>query len=44
MLAGGRGGGDLDDLASTSLEDHDVSNADVVGWDSDGVGDTATLD
>lgn len=43
VLAGGWGGGDLDDLAGTSLEDHDVANADVVGWDSDGVGDAATL-
>lgn len=44
VLAGGRGGGDLDDLAGTSLEDDDVANADVVGWDGDGVGDAATLD
>lgn len=44
VLASGRGCGDLDDLAGTSLEDHDVANADVVGWDSDGVGHTATLD
>lgn len=44
VLASGRGGGDLDDLAGTALEDDDVSNADVVGWDSDGVGNAATLD
>lgn len=30
-------GGDADDLARTSLEDEEVTNADVMAWDGDGV-------
>lgn len=39
VLAGSLRGGDLDDLAWTALENHNVANADVVGWDRDRVGD-----
>ncbi len=38
VLASGRGGGDTDDLAWTSLEDQEITEADVVAWDGDGVG------
>lgn len=41
MLAGLCRGGDADDLARTALEDQEVTNADVVAWDSDGVGGTS---
>lgn len=37
VLAGGLAGGDLDDLAWATLEDDNVTVADVVGWDGDGV-------
>lgn len=30
-------GGDADDLARTALQDQQVTNADVVAWDGDGV-------
>ena len=39
VLASGRGGGDADDLAGTALEDQEVTEADVVARDGDGVGD-----
>jgi hypothetical protein len=39
VLAGGRGGGDADDLAGTALEDQEVTKTDVVARDGDGVGD-----
>lgn len=47
VLAGGSRGGDTDDLAGATLEDQDVTQADVVTGDGDGVGanvvsDTAT--
>jgi len=38
VLAGGRGGGDADDLARTTLKDQEIAEADVVAWDGDGVG------
>lgn len=38
VLAGLGGGGDADDLARAALEDQEVTNADVVAGDSDGVG------
>lgn len=38
VLAGGRGGGDADDLAGTALEHQEVTQADVVAGDGDGVG------
>lgn len=38
VLASGRGGGDTDDLARTTLKDQEVTNADVVAWDGDSVG------
>lgn len=38
VLASGRGGGDADDLARTTLEDQEITEADVVAWDGDGVG------
>lgn len=41
VLASGWGGSDLDHLGSTSLENHDIANAHVVGWDGDGVGNAA---
>jgi len=34
MLAGGGRGGDADDLAWALLEDHQVTNAEVVAWDA----------
>lgn len=37
VLASSSRGADADDLARTALEDQDVTNADVVAWDSDGV-------
>ena len=37
VLAGGLAGRDLDDLARATLEDNDVTVADVVGWDGDSV-------
>lgn len=40
VLASLGGGGDADDLAWASLEDEQVTNADVVAWDGDGVGGT----
>lgn len=39
VLTSGIGSADLDDLAWAALEDHNVANADVVGWDRDGVWD-----
>jgi hypothetical protein len=42
VLASGWGCSDLDHLGSTSLEDHDIANAHVVGWNGDGVGNAAT--
>lgn len=39
VLAGGRGGGDADDLAGAALEHQDVTHANVVARDGDGVGD-----
>lgn len=41
VLAGGRRGGDADDLARAALENQEVSNADVVGGDGDSVGRAA---
>jgi hypothetical protein len=38
VLAGGRGGRDADDLAGTALEHKEVTQADVVAGDADGVG------
>lgn len=37
VLAGSLAGGDLDDLAWATLEDDNVTVADMVGWDGDGV-------
>lgn len=39
VLARGGGGGDLDDLAGAALEDQEVTEADVVAGDGDGVGE-----
>lgn len=39
VLAGGGRGGDLDDLAGAALEDQEVTEADVVAGDGDGVGE-----
>lgn len=41
VLASRWGSGDLDDLARTALEEDNVTNADVVGWDSDSVWDAS---
>jgi hypothetical protein len=38
VLTGGRGGGDADDLAGAALEHKEVTQADVVAGDADGVG------
>jgi hypothetical protein len=38
VLACGRGCGDADDLARTTLEDQEIAQADVMAWDGDGVG------
>lgn len=38
VLAGGSRGADADDLAGAALEDQDVTEADVVAGDGDGVG------
>lgn len=38
VLAGLRGGGDADDLARAVLEDHQITDADVVAGDGEGVG------
>jgi hypothetical protein len=38
VLASGRRRGDADDLARAALENQEVSNADVVGGNGDGVG------
>ena len=38
VLASLRGGGDADDLARAALEDQEVTDADVVARDGDGVG------
>jgi hypothetical protein len=43
VLAGGGGGGDADDLAGTALEHQDITHADVVARDGDGVGRAAAL-
>jgi hypothetical protein len=37
MLAGGVGGGDLDDLARATLKHQEVTDSDVVGGDGNGV-------
>jgi hypothetical protein len=37
QLLGEEGCVDADDLARTALENQEVTNADVVGWDRDGV-------
>jgi hypothetical protein len=39
VLAGGRGGRDADDLAGAALEHQEVTQADVVAGDGDGVGE-----
>jgi hypothetical protein len=39
VLASGGGGGDADDLAGTALEHQEVTQADVVAGDGDGVGE-----
>lgn len=39
VLAGGRRGGDADDLARTALEHQEVAHADVVAGNGDGVGE-----
>jgi len=41
VLAGGRGGGDADDLAGAALEDEEVAQADVVAGDGHGVGEVS---
>lgn len=41
VLAGGSRDGDLDDLAGTALEHQEVTDADVVAGDGDGVGQVA---
>lgn len=41
VLAGGVGGGNLDDLARTALEHQEVAQSDMVTWDGDGVGGDA---
>jgi hypothetical protein len=38
VLASRWGGSDADDLARTALEDQQVADSDVVGWDGNGVG------
>lgn len=38
MLAGLGGGRDANDLARAALKDQEITDADVVAWDSDGVG------
>ena len=43
VLASLGGGGDADDLAWTTLEDEQVTNADVVAWNGDGVWYTTAL-
>lgn len=42
VLAGSLGGADLDNLAWTVLEHHNVTLADMVGWYGDGVWDALT--
>lgn len=37
VLAGSGGGGNADDLARTTLKDQEITEADVVAWDGDGV-------
>jgi len=37
VLAGSGGCGDLDNLAWTTLEDQNIADADVMGWDTDGL-------
>lgn len=43
VLAGGRGGGDADDLAGAALEHQDVTHANVVAGDSDGVRNRSSI-
>lgn len=43
VLAGGRRGRDADDLARSALEHQEVTQADVVAGDGDGVGGVAVL-
>jgi len=43
VLAGGRGGGDADDLARTALQDKEIAEADVVAGDGDSVGSVGRL-
>jgi len=38
VLASGRGGGHADDLARATLEDEEITEADVVAWDGYGIG------
>lgn len=38
VLASLRRGGDADDLAGASLKNQEIANADVMAWDSNGVG------
>lgn len=38
VLTSGGGGGDADDLARTTLEDQEITEADVVRWNGDSVG------
>lgn len=38
VLAGLGRGGDADDLAGAALQDQEITDADVVAWDGDGVG------
>lgn len=44
VLASLSGSGDANDLARTALEHEQVTNADVVAWDGDGVGHASVLD
>ncbi|KAF3161273.1 hypothetical protein TWF225_009511 [Orbilia oligospora] len=44
VLASGRGGGDADDLAWALLEDDQVTDTDVVAWDSEVSADSAGSD
>lgn len=37
VLTSGTRGGDTDNLARTTLKDQQITSADVVAWDSDGV-------
>lgn len=43
VLAGGRGGGDANDLARTALQDEEIAEADVVAGNGDSVGSVGGL-